>query len=629
LALIAVLMYHDGELRGGFLGVSTFFTLSGFLITGLLLAEWGRRGRISFGDFYARRLRRLAPAAILGLLVAAAIVPALREPSISHAFRGDALASLFQVANWRFLAAGHAYGAQFTTASPVLHYWSLAVEEQFYLVLVPVLVGLLVLARGRRRFLGAMVAALAVASFADGWLAVSGGSVDRAYYGTDTRALEFLVGALLAIVLARRTLSRGAARAVAAIGVPALVFLVWMSTHAQPQDASLFRGGLLAYALAGAALLVAVCHPGPLRWLFSLAPLRALGRISYGAYVYHWPLFLFLTAARTGLAPVPLTGLRFGATLIVATVSYHFIEMPIRTRQRTFGRRAWVVASAGAMAVVLASATVGLTAPALAVDFAPVNSLSSVLKAERNTTTTVPVVRSGGAPTTAAPSPKPMRVLVVGDSVALTLGRGIERWGARHGITVLNAGAIGCTLMDNDLARQYSGIVDRPADVCRTHTTWPVVLNEFRPTVVVALFGAWDVYDMSWDGGRTWSSAGEPVFDAHYLATMRDASSRLASEGAHVLWVTPPCFGEHAGDDSTAQSPWYDPARVAALGQMLTTVAGETRQFVTNVVHTAGCPVNYTTRPDGVHYSDAGADAMMPTLAPAILHAATARPTPR
>ena len=211
LAVLAVLAYHDGRLRGGFLGVSTFFTLSGFLITGLLLAEWRATGRVSFGGFYARRARRLLPAAIVGLLLAAAITPALHDPSVSHAFRGDALAALFDVANWRFLAAGRSYGALFTLPSPLLHFWSLAVEEQFYLVLVPVLVGLLALARGRRRLLGAAIAFLAIASLADGWIAVRGGSVDRVFDGTDTRALEFLVGALLAFVLAGRVV-RGARR---------------------------------------------------------------------------------------------------------------------------------------------------------------------------------------------------------------------------------------------------------------------------------------------------------------------------------------------------------------------------------------------------------------------------------
>jgi lysophospholipase L1-like esterase len=144
------------------------------------------------------------------------------------------------------------------------------------------------------------------------------------------------------------------------------------------------------------------------------------------------------------------------------------------------------------------------------------------------------------------------------------------------------------------------------------------VLHDFRPDLVIALFGAWDVYDMSWDGGHTWSWAGRSVFDTRYLEAMRSASNRLASDGAHVLWLTPPCFGPHAGDDNP-KSPWYDPRRVAALGKMLHTVATDTHQSASDVVHTAGCPVDYKTRPDGVHFSPAGADAMMSTLGPVVL----------
>ena len=103
---------------------------------------------------------------------------------------------------------------------------------------------------------------------------------------------------------------------------------------------------------------------------------------------------------------------------------------------------------------------------------------------------------------------------------------------------------------------------------------------------------------------------------------MRAASTRLAASGARVLWLAPPCFGEHPGDNSTPQSPWYDPHRVAALGSMLRTVAVATHEAESDVVHTAGCPVNYSARPDGVHFSDAGADAMMTALGPVIVRAA-------
>jgi peptidoglycan/LPS O-acetylase OafA/YrhL len=314
LAVAAVLAFHDGRLQGGFLGVSTFFTLSGFLITRLLLSEWRESARISLRRFYTRRVRRLLPAALAGLVVAAAVTVELNNARTSAAFRLDSLSAVANVANWRFLWSGRAYANLFAAPSPLQHYWSLSVEEQFYLVLAPTIVAVLALARGRRTVIAGLLGALAAASFADGWISVAHG-VDRAYYGTDTRALEFLVGAVLAVLMTRRALGTRVSQVVASAGPLAVVALLWATTQARVTDASLFRGGLLAYALGGCVVLLAACEPGPVRVLLSSPPLRGLGRISYGVYVYHWPLFLWLTPARTGLAPLELTPVRIAATL--------------------------------------------------------------------------------------------------------------------------------------------------------------------------------------------------------------------------------------------------------------------------------------------------------------------------
>ena len=226
---------------------------------------------------------------------------------------------------------------------------------------------------------------------------------------------------------------------------------------------------------------------------------------------------------------------------------------------------------------------------------------------------------ASGAQPSATAKPKPKKVLVVGDSVALTLGVGIQRWGNRNGITVQNSAVLGCTLMDGNLVKNFAGTVKRVPDFCHTRKDWPTLLRTFKPDVVVALFGGQDVYDMSWDNGKSWTWAGKPAFDKRYLATMSNASTRLAVTGARVLWLAPPCFAFIKGDTgSSPSSPWYDRRRIAALGNVLHTVATNTHQSVTDVIHAANCPVNFKTRPDGVHFSRAGADAMMPKLGPAI-----------
>jgi peptidoglycan/LPS O-acetylase OafA/YrhL len=622
LAVAAVLAYHDGRLRGGFLGVSTFFTLSGFLITGLLFREWRGEARISLRRFYGRRIRRLFPAAVVGVLVAAVVAVAVHDAQTSHNFPFDGIAALGDAANWRFLASGQSYANLFATPSPLQHYWSLAVEEQFYLALAPLIVGLLVVLRGRRAPMFAALAAIGALSLADGWISVAHG-IDRAYYGTDTRSLEFLVGSLLAVALSDRVLGRNPSRSVAVAGPVALAAMAWANAHARVGDRILFRGGLLAYACLGCVVVLAACEPGPIRSLLSTAPLRGLGRISYGVYVYHWPIFLLLTRERTGLAPLELTIARVASTLALATVSFVFLELPIRERRALTGRRRWIVTPTAGVAAGVAAGVcavlVGAVASAPTVTFAAIASPNSVLAASRRAPTPQPSTSHTGRATSAAPTkPRVQRVMVVGDSVALTLGRGIERWGARHGVYVWNGGVLGCALLDGVEVRGYWGVADRPPDSCKTRETWPAVLAKFRPDVVVVLFGAWDVYDASFDHGRTWTSPGDPQWDLYYRERVADTARRLSASGAHILWLEPPCFAAYPGA-SDAGEPWFNPARVDVIGAIDRQVAATNSMSVSAVAHDRGCPVDFSSRPDGVHYGDPGADATAALLAPQIL----------
>ncbi len=621
LAVVAVLAFHDGRLRGGFLGVSTFFTLSGFLITALLVEEWRLRGRVSLRRFYGRRVRRLLPAAVLGVVLAAAVAVRLHDAHTSRAFPFDGVAALANVANWRFLASGQSYTALFSTPSPLQHYWSLAVEEQFYLVLAPLTVALFALVRGRRGALLGAFAAIGAVSFVDSWI-VSAHSIDRAYYGTDTRALEFIVGALLAVALGGRSLGRRSARAVAIAGPVALAAMVWANAHFRVTDHALYRGGLLAYATAGAVVLLAVRERGVLRAVCSLAPVRALGRISYGVYVYHWPIFLWLTPRRTGLDSVPLTLLRVSITLALATVSFLFVERPVRERRVLVGRRRLVAPPAAVATAAGAALLVGALASTPAVTFAATSTPQSVLAAAQHMlTSTTAANDTSSTPTRATSTTPPVRrVLVVGDSVALTLGRGIERWGTRHGVLVWNGGALGCALVDGVLVRSYSGVAPRPPDSCGRVQSWPKVIDEFRPDVVVVLYGTWDVFDVSYDHGHTWEWAGQSDFDTRYRALVSSAAQTLHARGAHVLWLAPPCVGP-APDATDSGAAWYDRSRIDAIGDIArqAAVAAASGMTVSPTAHDLGCPVDYRDRPDGAHYTDAGADVVANALGPQIL----------
>src|SRR6185436_19693276 len=209
---------------------------------------------------------------------------------------------------------------------------------------------MLALAKCRRALVGCALAVLAVLSFVDSWFVVNQ-SVDRAYYGTDSRALEFLVGALLAVVMSRRQLTRLQSRTVAAIGPVVLVALAVGTVVARVTDVGLFRGGLLLFACGSGLVVLAACEPGPVRWLCSLSGFVALGRISYGVYIFHWPVFIWLNQARTGLDPLALTTLRMTVTLLLAIVTYRFVEQPIRERRVIRGRTRWIAVPAAASLV--------------------------------------------------------------------------------------------------------------------------------------------------------------------------------------------------------------------------------------------------------------------------------------
>src|SRR4051794_2930819 len=202
-AVLGVLAFHLGHLRGGFLGVDLFFVLSGFLITSLLLAEWRRDGRIALGAFWARRARRLLPA-VLVLIAAIAAYAATNPPSVAmHALRGDALATLAYVANWHAIVADHSYWELFSVPSLLAHTWSLAIEEQLYVVWPLIVV--VALRFGRRALLFTALGLGVASAIAMIVLHGDGDPTSRVYFGTDTRAAAVLFGAALAAWGGRRS----------------------------------------------------------------------------------------------------------------------------------------------------------------------------------------------------------------------------------------------------------------------------------------------------------------------------------------------------------------------------------------------------------------------------------------
>jgi peptidoglycan/LPS O-acetylase OafA/YrhL len=365
LAVIAVLLYHAGIswLPGGFLGVEVFFVLSGYLITALLLAEWRTKGSVDVKAFWMRRARRLLPALYL-LIVATLAYAVVFLPGEVAGLRNDALAAFGYVTNW-YLVLGHeSYFEAVGRPSLLKHLWSLAVEEQFYLVWP--LVFWLGVSFGATRWRTRRVlmvalggAAISVALMAA--LFVPGVDPSRLYYGTDTRAAGLLIGAALAIVWTpelRQTRSRGRScptvrgfkrdRAqgrfqrrwrwtvptlLDALGLAALGTLIFLCLRLGEFDAPLYRGGLAAVSLATAALIMAISYPQTRLGsaLLGHRPLRWIGERSYGIYLWHWPVYM-VTRPQLDVPfdGMPLLALRLVATVLLADLSYRYVEMPIR-----------------------------------------------------------------------------------------------------------------------------------------------------------------------------------------------------------------------------------------------------------------------------------------------------------
>ncbi|MBA2713974.1 MAG: acyltransferase, partial [Rubrobacteraceae bacterium] len=370
LAVIAVLLYHAdlAWIPGGFLGVEVFFVISGYLITALLLAEWRQRGSINLKNFWWRRARRLLPALYV-LLIVTLTFAVVFLPGEVAGLRGDVLAAFGYVTNWFLIFGQESYFESVGRPSVLQHLWSLAVEEQFYLIWPIVLAVGLGMGATRlrtRRVLTVAIAGAAASAVAMALLYAPGVDPSRIYYGTDTRATGLLCGVALAFLWSpgdkyrlaedrhhrpwlpdrgrfRRRWGWTAPLLLDVLGLAALGTLTWFFLHLGEFQPFLYRGGFALVALATVAAIMAVVHPfthvGTL--LLGSAPLRWIGVRSYGIYLWHWPVFMVTRPdLDVPFGGLPLLALRLTVTVVLADLSYRFVETPIR---RGAIGRAWKV----------------------------------------------------------------------------------------------------------------------------------------------------------------------------------------------------------------------------------------------------------------------------------------------
>ena len=609
LAVLAVVAFHAGfeKMVGGFLGVSTFFTLSGFLITSLLLNESRRTGGVALRSFWGRRFRRLMPASLATLAAVVLLFgPLVATANQRVSMRGDVLSSVFDVANWHFVLSGSNYADLFTSPSPLVHFWSLAVEEQFYVIFPMIVVGLWFLTRGRRALLMAGLGALALASFAEPF--VWSMSDNRIYFGTDTRAVELLLGALLAVALSSESLRRRLAlryrwrtAAIVAGGVALVVQAYWWWNLSQTSS-WLYSGGLALYALLSCAVITAVALPsGPLRSIMSIGVLRWLGARSYGIYLVHWPLFLAVRQTWPNLDRAVQTAIVVASTLVIAAASYRFLERPVRTGAWPSRGRAVPAAALGvAIVAVIAFIPLPVDKRELVANFdKDLSSYNDFLagQATKAATTTSTVVVT--APTAA--------VAVFGDSTALGVGMGFGQWSINTGRfgAVRGDAKLGCGVSRFD-AVKVDTVVARDPECAAWPQRWAQQVASTRIDIALLVSAVWEVPDVRLPGSDRWTAIGDPAVDAFVRAEFITAVDVLSSNGAMVALVSWPAYGTWADDGRPAAvTRQTDPVRMARFNQILAEVAAA-RPATSRLVDFAGWLGNRsqdrTLRADGTHF---------------------------
>ncbi len=501
--------------------------------------------------------------------------------------RGDAFSTLTYVANWRFIFSHQSYFQHFGPPSPLLHTWSLAVEEQFYLVWPAV--ALFTLRRFGRRGLGwvALVAALASAGLT-AVLSVAGVSATQLYYGTQTHVQEVMVGALFAIgaPAVRRWCARPSSGGTAVISIggwAGAIGLLWAVHVVDGSGGFLYHGGFLVIA-AGAVAVIATAVEAPkhpLSRFLSLGAIGYIGRISYGLYLYHYPIFLVLNGQRTGLDNFPLLALRLAVTGAMAVVSYHLIELPVRER-RLISRRAVSIGGVVGVAIVV-SAIVVATEP---VAPAPVH----ITAAAKASLTEEPM-----HPPAALPKGQQVRVLLLGDSLALTLGMGLGVHAQKWGIDFHDNAVLGCDI-DPNATVNIEGTVGPTAPGCvGWPATWKHEIATINPDVVALELGRWEVSDRLIDG--KWSTIGQPAWDKRYTAELTRAIDILSARGAHVVLFTLPYIAQTT--DAPNGQPWNinEPGRTVAYNALIARIAAKFPKKVSVI------DVNKMLDPKGVYTS--------------------------
>ena len=606
-AVAWVVAFHlwPETVKGGWLGVGLFFTLSGYLIIGLIDAEVSATGRLRLGRFMARRVRRLMPAALVTISSAVVLTAVLTDDPLRDVGL-DALTAALNVFNWRAATDQGGYAAIFeATASPLEHFWSLAIEEQFYLV-VPAAIAL------TRRPV-AVVTAMVVAGL--GGVALWWGSSD-AYVATPVRALEIAAGAALALAAARseaaRRLLRWSGSAAArtwSLGavVLALVMAELAVVFLDVADGAVFRGAPQLMSICWVVLLAGSLPGGPLAPLMSLGLLRWLGTRSYAIYLFHWPLIEL-----TDWGPIVV----IGVTLLAAEASYRLVEMPVRggTRRRDVLMLVGALAAVALLATAVAAAsspargagerasgatelpewladqqpaaapTGGGETPDPAADetLGPAPAETPVDGEETPDTAPAETPDGSEEPVDRLPAVQPGStgvpvVTVIGDSAAIHIADGLRRWAdATRAMAVVDRALNACSpVATADLPWRVvrTGDDADPRHVVERDEPCRFTYVEPGSSLVLVADHVMPLFDhLRADG--SWASVLDDDLAADLAAAYRELVREVQAAGARVVFATMPRWLP-VPDEPGPPRPAADPARADAYNRIVTTLVGE------------------------------------------------------
>jgi peptidoglycan/LPS O-acetylase OafA/YrhL len=638
IAVLAVLLFHAemGWMGGGFLGVDVFFVVSGFLITSLLVEEWQRDDGIDLRQFWRRRARRLLPA--LGiLLLAVSAFAVLFVPDALVRLRSDVTAAIFYVTNWHYILSGQSYFDALGRPPLLQHLWSLAIEEQWYLIWP------LVFVVAMRRFGGAarrlVVPVLVAAAASAVWMAVlyrPAADVSRVYFGTDTHLSALLIGAAAGLCWHPWRARLGGLRhqrGVDAMGLAALAVVVLLMVMWGSQTTVLYRGGFALVALLSVLVVGAAVHPGAwvLSGLLSTRLLVWIGVRSYALYLWHWPVMVVFRQRDLGWSRPATLALWAVLTFALAELSFRLVETPIRRgalgrlrdrlRTATGTHRSMLSSRLQLAGMALVFLIAGLAVRLANADTVDVAQGGAVQQLElRATPSTAPAITA--AATTAAVLPR--RVAVVGDSQATALVKNAPA-GLGQYLTLSNGAVEGCGLNDSGTIVTTAAF-RRDFGSCRGFAAkWGTAARQ--ATVTLVTIGAWDVFDVSRNGAIV--AFGSPAGDAYLEAQLHSGVAAIEAAGSTVALLEIPCYRNVNGGGLVALPERSNDARTAHLNTLLRAAAAEDPQrvfFISGPREWCADPKVATDlgyRWDGVHYYRPGAKLVFDSITPTLLQLPT------